>query len=238
MKNSILFLAVIALAATGLQSCDKDSSAGLTRITYYPTLTVLGDEVTVVNKDETYDDPGVYAELNGEDVTDKVEVSSNVNANSVGIYEVSYRVANADGFLATASRTVIVVSPTVTADISGTYAVTADSYRKVLSTDAEVTFGATYDISITGIGSGVFAISDFFAGWYDKRADYGPSYAMTGYIQLKEDDTIELLSSHISGWGDSLDDLSNAAYNPGDGKIHWEATYAGAYTWYIDLEKQ
>jgi hypothetical protein len=238
MKNKIFFLAILALAALGLQSCDKDTSAGLTRITYYPVITVLGGDVVSVNKGEAYTELGVYAELNGEDVSNQVEISSNVDPAEVGVYTVSYKVTNADGFSASASRTVVVGDAAITADISGDYAVSASSYREVLATDAQTTFGASYTISIEKVGSGVFYVSDFLAGWYDQRAGYGASYAMTGYILLKEDNTFELLSSHINGWGDSLDDLSNASYDPTDGKISWEATYAGAYTWFIDLEKQ
>ena len=41
MKNKLIFLTVIELAIIGLSSCDKDTTAGLTRITYYPTITIL-----------------------------------------------------------------------------------------------------------------------------------------------------------------------------------------------------
>jgi hypothetical protein len=238
MKSKILFLAAIALAITTLLSCDKDSSAGLTRITYYPTLTILGDGVAVINKGDAYVDAGVQAELNGEDVSGQVEVSSNVNTANAGIYTVSYKITNADGFFATASRTVLVGDPAVTADISGTYTVDASSHREVLANGTTVVFGDSYDIEITSVTPGIFFVSDLFGGWYDQRADYGPAYAMTGYILLNADNSIELLSSHINGWGDSLDGLDNGSYNPGTDAIHWDVTYAGAYTWFIDLEKQ
>jgi hypothetical protein len=238
MKNKILFLAAITLALAGLPSCDKDTTAGLTRITYYPILTVLGDEVATINKGESYADAGVYAELNGEDVSADVVVTSNVDEDNIGIYTVSYKITNADGFSATATRSVIVGDAAITADISGTYAVTDVSYREVLATSVTVAFGSSYNIAITRVASGVFAVSDFFGGWYAQRSNYGSNYDMTGYIYLHADNTIELLSSHVNGWGDSLDGISNAVYNPGDSKIHWEVTYVGAYTWFIDLEKQ
>jgi hypothetical protein len=52
MKNKIIFLTFVTLAAIGPQSCDKDATAGLTRVTYYPTLTILGDPVAAINKGE------------------------------------------------------------------------------------------------------------------------------------------------------------------------------------------
>lgn len=228
-----------ALAAMGLLSCDNDTSAGLTRITYYPVITVLGDATTIVSKGEPYVDAGVYIELEGNDVSNQVVVTGSVNTNVCGIYTINYKSgANADGFFATASRTVIVENAAVTANIAGTYAVTADSYRELLSSGAQVAFGNRYNISITRVAAGFFAVSDFFGGWYAQRAAYGATYAMTGYILLNEDNSIELLSSHVNGWGDALDDLNNGSYNPGNNSIHWDVTYAGAYTWFIDLEKQ
>jgi hypothetical protein len=238
MRNRIIFLTIVALAAIGLQGCDKDTTDGLTRITYYPAITLLGDEPAIVNKGEEYSDVGVYAELNGEDVSGQVEVASNVNTDETGMYSISYKITNADGFSATASRTVIVADATITADISGTYAVTANSYRKILATGVTVEFAARFDIDVTRIAPGVFFVSDFFGGWYDKRADYGPSYAMAGYIQLNVDNSIELLLSHIDGWGDSLDYLEEGSYDPTTDNVHWAATYAGLYTWFTDFEKQ
>ena len=109
MKKILAYL-LMPVLAVALWSCDK-STEGLTRITYYPTLEVLGASTVIVNVGETYTDEGCYAELNGEDVSSEVMATSNVNYSTPGVYSISYIIYNADGFSTTASRTVYVVDP-------------------------------------------------------------------------------------------------------------------------------
>ncbi|HEY5510877.1 MAG TPA: immunoglobulin-like domain-containing protein, partial [Prolixibacteraceae bacterium] len=86
MKNKILFLMVIILVIAGLSGCDKDTTAGFTEITYYPTLEVLGSSSVIAPLGQTYVDAGVKAELQGEDVTSEVTTSSTVDSNVGGVY--------------------------------------------------------------------------------------------------------------------------------------------------------
>jgi hypothetical protein len=237
MKSKILFLMVVTLVIMGLSGCEDDSTGGKTRITYFPILKINGDDVFVVNKGSNYVDPGYYAELNGKDVTSQVVVTSNVDVNKTGFYSVSYKITNEDGFFVTGSRTVIVNNPAVTTDISGSYTLDDGSYRLTLSSGKKTAFSG-YTISISRITTGVFSVSDFLGGYYDKRANYGSSYCMTGYIVLNSDNTITLLSSHINGWGDALDNLKNGKYTPATNQIHWDVTYAGSYTWLLNFTKQ
>lgn len=111
MKSKLLYLMVFALATVSLASCDDESTAGLTRITYYPELTMEGPATVYVDKGTTFTDPGYSAILDGEDVTDQVQVNSNVNMAASGVYSISYAVTNDDGFSSTASRTVVVTDP-------------------------------------------------------------------------------------------------------------------------------
>src|SRR5690606_24076119 len=112
MKHKIIILAALLLTGVGFQSCEKETTAGYTDITIYPVLEVLGEPVVIVNKGEAYEDPGAYAELDGEDISGDVVVQSNVNTNEAGIYSVKYTVTNADGFAVNGSRTVYVADPT------------------------------------------------------------------------------------------------------------------------------
>ena len=108
MKNRILFIAMLAFAAFVTISCDDESTEGMTRITYYAKLSLEGDKTLYVDKGSEFVDPGYSAIMEGEDVTDMVEVSSNVNTAKSGVYSISYSIVNNDGFYSTASRTVIV----------------------------------------------------------------------------------------------------------------------------------
>lgn len=224
MKNKILIIAVFALSIIGLMSCENETTAGFTRITYYPTLEVLGDPVVIINKGTAYNDEGAKSVLNGEDITNQIVVQSNVDVNKTGIYNVNYSVTNADGFSVKGSRTVYVIDPTPSALESGEYMVSTGSYR--LRAGAIIKYSG-YPITILQMEPGKFFITDFLGGYYDQRAGYGSSYAATGFFKLNADNTITLISSSVAGWGDSLSDLVDGKYDPATKVISWEAQYAG-----------
>jgi hypothetical protein len=60
---------------------------------------------------------------------------------------------------------------------------------------------------------------------------------MTGYIALNEDNTIDLVSSSVTAWGDSLDTIKEGVYNPVTGEISWKAEYVGSYSFNVTLKK-
>lgn len=227
MKNKILYLIMaFALTAVGLSSCDDDTTAGFTDITYYPTLEVLGDPVVFIDRGSNYDDAGAYAELNGEDISSEIEISSDVDPNTGGVYSVSYKASNAEGFSVSGSRTVYVVDKTPSIISSGVHTTADGTFRFWLSSGATVNFSG-YEIVIIQTEPGVFYISDFIGGYYDQRVGYGPNYAMTGYFELNDDNTITPISSYVPGWGDSMDEMQSSTVDPATGKITYTLSYAG-----------
>jgi hypothetical protein len=126
MKNAIIF-SFFALAL--LVSCNKKDvietadQVGISKVTYYPILTVKGDEYMTVVKGSTFTDPGCTA-LGGTEVL-TVKVVGTPNTSVVGVYVVNYSAVNKDGFSAFAKRFVVVYSTDATAstnDFSGSYA--------------------------------------------------------------------------------------------------------------------
>lgn len=224
------------LVLAGLSGCKDVTTEGFTRITYFPTLEVLGDPVMIIAKGTTFVDPGVYAELKGEDVTDQVETTSNVDTNTPGIYSITYKITNSDGFSRSGSRTVYVADPTPSIISSGSYNVLAGTNRVNKNTGATTNYSG-YSITIIQTAPGVFYVTDFLGGYYDKRAGYGSNYTMTGYFKLNSDNTLSLISSHVSAWGDSLDDMYNASVDPATGKISWSALYVGYLEFNVVLNK-
>ena len=112
MKKNILYTMLFALVALVMTSCGDKQSEGLSRITYYPSIELKGDNYVVWEKGIPFEDPGYVSLLNGEDVTDKVTVSNMPDVNTSGIYEMTYTtMKNEDGFDASASRTVVVLDP-------------------------------------------------------------------------------------------------------------------------------
>lgn len=228
---SLLFLCGIL----GLWSCDE-TSEDTSKITYFVTFELKGDEVMLVPAGTTFTDPGVVAMEGEDDVTASVVVKSNVDAAKIGVYSVSYFATNVDGFDSSAERTVIVYDPSITTDASGAYTVDSSvSYRDMGGSKAP--FKGDFNVTIKQVAPGVFSISDFIGGWYDQGAAYGSTYAMTGYFKLNADNTIEPLSSYVQGWGDSMDGMTDGKYDPEIGQISWSVAYAGQMEFYVVMNK-
>jgi len=235
MKKTIYSLFVCLTLV--LASCSDKTSFDDSKITYYVTFAISGDQTMLVPVGTAFVDPGVKASEGTKDVTSAMKITGSVNSNSIGLYPVTYSAVNADGFASSATRTVIVYDPTITTDISGKYLLAAGSYRLTKSNSAHTPFSG-YTVTLTYVAPGIFHVSDFFAGYYEFRAAYGSAYEMAGYVKLNSNNTIGLLSSKVAAWGDSLNSLANASFNPSTNSIHYEATYANAYTWILDLTKQ
>lgn len=236
MKKSIICLVSLLALALGFTSCEKKQSAGKTDITYYAEIVLNGDATMVVGKGTTFVDPGFKATMKGEDVTDKVTVTSTVDTSTSGIYSITYSIANADGFLASTSRTVIVLD--LTDPVEGFWACTPTSYRTNTNTGDAVAYGASFEILIIGKGSGNYEVDDLLAGWYCQRAGYGTNYAMQAIINIADGGAITLVGSYVPGWGDAADALSaDAKYDAAAKKINYTVTYAGYLDFTVELDK-
>lgn len=223
MKKNIIYTMLFAAAAFILTSCGDDESAGLSRITYYPTIELEGGSTIFVTKGTAWKDPGYISMMGTEDVTDKVTINSNVDMNTGGVYTVTYTTAkNSDGFGSSTSRTVYVWDPANGLD--GLYTCTADGYR--IYNGNQVGFNMDFTILlIRAEGDNVY-VDDFFGGWYSQRAGYGDNYKMGGKMKLAADGTLSLVSSLVPGWGDSLDDLSGT-YDAEAKTFHVISVYNG-----------
>ena len=234
MKKNIYFTMLFALCALVLTSCSKDSE-GLSKIIEYPRISIQGDLFYVSPLGQPFVDPGCTAEYNGSDYTSNLVITGadKIDINTAGLYTVTYSATSPDGYSWSESRTVAVCDPSITTDLSGTWAVDPNSYRNYKGTEAA--FGGNYSIKITKLAPGIFKVSDMFGGWYDQRAGYGSRYACVGNIQLTADNEVIGLSSSVAGWGDSLDAFYNGAYDPDKNALTWECDYAGSMTFHIDM---
>ncbi len=125
MKKRFAFILIAIVAA--ICSCKKDpiisndKNVGISRVTYYPTFTIAGENLISIIKGATFTDPGVKATAGGADVP--VNTTGAVDANAVGLYTLTYTATNADGYSSSASRIVFVIPsaelPGV--DLSGNY---------------------------------------------------------------------------------------------------------------------
>lgn len=222
MKKNYLYLAMFALVALFATSCEKVTTEGLTRITYYPQLTLEGETTIILDKGGSYEEPGYSAVLNGEDVTDDVEVNSNVDITKSGVYSITYTVVNEDGFASSAGRTIIVLDPND--PVEGFYYTDPTSYRIAAATTE---YGGEFEVLVIGNGDGTYNVDDVLAGWYAQRAGYGTDYAMQGLINVAADGAVSLLYNYVPGWGDAADDMTDATFDAATKTIKWNVLYAG-----------
>lgn len=228
MKKYISSVLVAAAMIVLPASCSKDTE-GMTGITYYPVLEIIGNSTEIITTGQSYADPGATAVLNGEDVTDRIKVSTSLDFSNPrpGYYDINYSVVNADGFSVTATRYVLVTDPNEPA--TGFYTVQTDSYRE---TSSQVFFGG-YPILIYGDGNGNYTVSDFLGGWYEYRAGYGSDYALQGHMTIGADGSITLVDSFVEGWKDGADEMTSGSFDPETKTISWEIIYAGM-TFYVN----
>lgn len=220
MKKNILFTMLFALVALVMTSCSKDSE-GLSRITYYPSITLDGDSYMIWEKGNAFVDPGFYAEMNGEDVSSQVSVSGNVDVNKSGIYNLTYSCKNEDDIYATVSRTVVVLDSK--SAVEGFYTNQATSNRNGTA------YGRAFEVLVIDNGDGTITVDDILGGWYCQRAGYGTNYAMTAKLALASDGTLSLISSYVPGWGDGLDSFEGS-FNAASKTINFVCVYAGSLT--------
>ncbi len=220
MKKYIL--SVMALATVVLTGCTDRDTEGMTEITTYPVITLNGGDM-IVQKGTEFADPGCTADLGGTDVTANVVAISNVDTNESGVYSVSYKVSNEDGFSASASRTVVVAD--MTDPVEGYYAVSASSYRERLGT--KVAYGKSFNICIFRDTDGSYYCEDLLGGWYCQRAGYGTNYALTGNFSVDSaTGVVTLGDNHLIGWGDSADGMTDGTYDFSTHTLHYNVGYA------------
>lgn len=219
--KSFKYICLVVLSVLCFASCEKETEGVSNANTLLFKL--KGEGTMLVTVGTSYQEPGFTAQFNGLDDSQNVDVEGSVDAQTVGLYYVSYVHSNKDEVRTMLTRTVIVCDPAVETDISGAYLTAPGTYRL---TDSEVPFEG-FKVNITKIAPGFFKISDFLGGYYHQRAGYGAAYACSGYVQLKSDNTLTLLSSSILPWGDTLTEVTDASYDPETGAVKWCAEYAG-----------
>lgn len=159
-------------------SCEQDDTTeGVSRITYFNDIELVGEENYLVNVGDSYIEPGAIASENDVDVTDNIVISDNVDTSTIGYYTVNYSIVNVDGFSKTISRNVFVVP----ADRS-TSEIYSGTYTGVVSTGTHP--NATL---ITHLGDGLYYCTDFIGARYNIGFDYGPVYKLSGYFYVNGD---------------------------------------------------
>lgn len=101
-------------------SCETDSTDGVSKVTAYANLTMNGPATVVLTQGDTYTEQGVDAEADGQAL--EVKIDGTVDTSKPSVYKLRYSAVNSDGFPATLTRAVIVLSnKPSTIDLTGTF---------------------------------------------------------------------------------------------------------------------
>jgi hypothetical protein len=225
------YISIVALLLL-TYSCERDlTSEGVSKITTYVTLDLTGGPTVSFPAGNAYVDPGYKGTEGTKDVTSSVKVTGEVDGNTVGLYTLQYSAVNMDGYSSSVERTVIIYDPAAPeTDLTADY-VTSVQRIKPAETHTDLT------VSVEKLAPGFFSVSDFIGGFYDQGRKYGSGYAVTGYIQLKADNSITLVSSqNIGGFGGTLDDFTDGKYDPATQTLSWHAFYL-SYDFSVTLVK-
>lgn len=223
MKKILFYTLMLCLSSFALTSCNDDNDE-LTdaKVTYYPTLEIQGAKFVEVPIGTTYTELGCKGVLRGEDCTSGIVTSGTVDVNTPGLYNINYTYTNEQGYKTSTQRTVAVCDPTITTDIAGDYTVQEGTYRSYNNKNADF---KGFSVKITRLAPGLFYINDLMAGYYGQGVGYGAQAELTGYLQLMSDNSIKLISSYVSAWGDSANSFENAKYDAATGTISYDMTY-------------
>lgn len=232
MKGKLLYLTMLVAALVSTTGC-KDSTAGLTYITYYPVIELKGETSIEHNKSTEFVDPGFTATINGEDVSDQVDISSDLDVSKTGIYTIGYTIVNADGFAASASRTIFVYD--FDDPVIGVYTIDLEGcYRDY---NGKTYYEKSRQIKVRSNNDGTYTIDDMFGGWFVD--DYGDGGKMEAVISINEDGTLKLLSSNAPKWNTNINFLTeNSKYDAATHSFFWGADYTKNHAvYYITMHK-
>ncbi len=160
-KYPVLIIALIAF----LSSCNKeefhntDEKVGISRVTFFPSLSINGDQYMAVPVGGIYTELGASAEEKGAEIP--VTTSGTVDTQTPGVYTLVYSAVNKDGFPASLTRTVAVyetAEDAITNDFSGNYARTSNG---VISTWTKLAPGVYVVVNPGGAAGATLTVIAF-----------------------------------------------------------------------------
>jgi len=103
MKKIFYFLlAIVAI------SCSDTSTDNVSKVTFYPVMTLNGDRTIVLNQGDTYTELGAVSLAGSDELP--VTITGTVNTSVPNVYKLTYTSVNVDGFSVTLTRAIVVLS--------------------------------------------------------------------------------------------------------------------------------
>lgn len=181
MKKLITCIALFAIALM-FNACETDDTSNISEITNFAVFELAGEQEILLKKGTEYVEPGATATESGEPVEVTTTISSGLyrgmpfSKDVSDVYTVSYSAVNKDGFVATASRTLVVGdSGDLVNDLSGVYISSVVRNGSTAPQYQNMKYVLIWEES-----DGVYAISDGIGAWYELGRALGTGYGAPG----------------------------------------------------------
>lgn len=241
IKNIIKIIAVNTTLVAAFTSCSSDyDTLGVSDITNYPILEVLGANPALVEAGTSYTDPGVNATEGGQTIDYTTSYkgdyrgASSLDLNTPDRYTATYKAVNQDGFSATANRQIFVYKTgDFVSSIEGLYE------SKVVRTPSQGAVSASTALKYVIIwknANGTYQLTDAIGGYYDLGRAYGVTYASTG-LTLNYAGGVATVASQPNGvgaFGGSLV-VGNVTVNPATKTIVVPSSWDSGYNFTVTL---
>lgn len=175
---------------TLLVSCGEDTTADISRITYFPDFEISnGAQTDYVELGSAYESPTATATEGGAEIPSESAVAglytgaTTFDVNVSDVYIFSWTAINSDGYPGGATKEVVVFETgDMVNSIAGLYEFASD--RVAPAGYEETHTGMTYAM-VREIAPGVFDLSHGIGGFYSNGRLYGPAYRFGGMqVQL------------------------------------------------------
>ena len=205
----ILPILIVLFAVAGCNKKDNfianDNQVGSSKVTYFALLTLKGDEYMSLVQGGTYTDPGATATEKGAPIS--VTTSGKVDATTPGVYTVTYSAINKDGFAASTSRTVVVLSAHETpgVDVSGTYKYVGGDFKATVTKVAEGLYTMDNFYGPTTIACVFTTLNGTAIDIPDQTTGFGPvngtgTLSATGLMTIKFDLPAQGIAGRVRNW--------------------------------------
>jgi hypothetical protein len=152
MKTKLYITALMLFCAAVITGCGDLDSEGVSKTTYYAIIQLNGEQWNRVSQGDTWTDPGAVATEDEQEIA-LTTGGDVVDTNTPGVYTITYKATNKDGFSSTAYRYVGVIAPSVEGiDLTGKYKRNAGAFG--VSTVTKVADNLYKTDNVGGVAAG------------------------------------------------------------------------------------
>lgn len=211
MKKIINYI-IPVITMLFLSSCEQDlDTEGVSRITNYPTMELIGESNVFLEVGDTYTDEGVIAKEGENEIDVLVKYNSGeyygestLNTDVPDKYAITYIAENADGIKLESNLRNVWVFNTgdLVNSIEGLY---ISSVKRISNT--AYTDDLSYVI-ISETGDNTYEITHAIGGYYDLSLGYGSGYAARGAVITANDissNDFSISQAVFPIWGNTVD---------------------------------